>query len=131
MYTARKESVIWHRVELSRTPDAAYVEKNVAASKHEYGGRNDGFKTSDTVNEARVPAVKLPLVNVTARTPLTRVAVAAGLPPMPENEETTMLCPGTLVKLLSVTTKRFKLLTLVGVKDIQALVDEPMYGLSK
>ena len=85
----------------------------------------------DTASRTSVLEVKLPLVNVTARTPLTRVAVAAGLPPMPENEETTVLWPGTLVKLLSVTTKRFKLLTLVGVKDIQALVDEPMYGLSK
>ncbi len=85
----------------------------------------------DTANQTAVLVVKLPLVNVTVKTPLTRVAVAAGLPPMPENEETTMLWPGTLVKLLSMTTKRFKLLTLVGLKYILTLVDEPQYGLSK
>ncbi len=119
--------MIWHRVVLSRTPEAAYV----AASEHEYGGRNDGFKTFDTVNETCVPVVKLPLVNVTVRIPLTRVAVAAGPLLMPEKEETIMLWLGTLVKLLSVTTKRFKLLTLVGVKDIQALVDEPAAEFSR
>ena len=81
---------------------------------------------SDTENEARTPEVSVPLVNVTVSTPLTMVADAAGLPVKPENEETVMLWPGTLVKLWSVTTKRLKLLTLVGVKDITALVGEPM-----
>ena len=59
-------------------------------------------------------------------------AVAEGLPLMPIKQHTDMLWPGTLVKLLSVTTKRFNLLTLVGVmdilvgvKDILALVDAP------
>ena len=104
---------------LSRALGTAYV----AAPEHEYGWINIGLTTFATVNEARTPEVSVPLVNVTVSTPLTMVADAAGLPVKPENEETVMLWPGTLVKLWSVTTKRLKLLTLVGVKDITALVD--------
>ena len=59
------------------------------------------------------------------RVTVSNAAVAEGLPLKPIKQHTDMLCPGTLVKLLSVTTKRFKLLTLVGMKDIQALVDAP------
>ena len=85
----------------------------------------------ETVIETGVLEVMVPLVNVTVKTPLARVAVAAGLLPKPENEETTMSRPGTLVKLFRVTTKRLKLLTFVGVKYIFALFAELMYALSK
>ena len=126
-YTERKDSEIWHCAVLSRTLCAVYE----VAPEQEYGGGKDGFMTFETVNETGVLEVMVPLVNVTVKTPLARLAVAAGLPPKPENEETTMSRPGTLVKLFRVTTKRLKPLIFVGVKDIMALVVELMYAFSK
>ena len=71
---------------LSRTLFAVYE----VAPEQEYGGGKDGFMTFETVNKTGVLEVMVPLVNVIVKTPLARVAVAAGLPPKPENVETTM-----------------------------------------
>ena len=45
----------------------------------------------ETKNETSVPVVRVPLMNVTVRIPLARVAVAAGLPLKPANDETAKL----------------------------------------
>ncbi len=67
-------------------------------------------------HRARSPVLRLNVPNA---------AVAEGLPLMPLKQHTDMIWPGALVKLLSVMTKRLKLLILVGMKDILALVDAP------
>ncbi len=52
-------------------------------------------------------------------------ALAETVPLMPEKQQTFMVVPGALVKLSSLRTRRFKLSTLVGVKDIQIPPDAP------
>ncbi len=44
------------------------------------------------VNDAAVPAVSVPPVNVTVSTLEVKVAVAAGVPPMPVKPATTIAC---------------------------------------
>jgi len=52
-------------------------------------------------------------------------ALAETVPLMPEKQQTFMVVPGARVKLSSLRTRRFKLSTLVGVKDIQIPPDAP------
>ena len=48
----------------------------------------------ETKNETSVPVVRVPLVNVTVRTPLTRVAVAAGLAWCEHDRDTVVVAVG-------------------------------------
>jgi len=66
------------------------------------------------LNDAGVPAVRVPAVNVTVRTLDIKVACATGLLEMPLKPETVMAVVD--VNPVRVTTTLLKLATLVGVK---------------
>ena len=66
------------------------------------------------VNNAAVPAVSAPAVNVTVNTLDVKVAVAAGVPVMPMKPATAIVA--VEVNPVRVTTTLLKLATLVGVK---------------
>ncbi len=66
------------------------------------------------VNDAAVPALSVPEVNVTVNTSDVKVAVAAWVPPMPMKPATTIAAVD--VNPVRVTTTLLKLATLVGMK---------------
>jgi len=75
-----------------------------------------GLIMFERVNDASVPAVSPPAVNVTVRTLDIKVAPAAGVPVMPVKPETAIVVVD--VNPVRVTTTLLKLATLLGVKDI-------------